>query len=191
VVQRELVALGDNIRLARLRRGLSAKLVAERAGMARDTLRALEQGDVGVSLGALANVLHALGLAKGFSAHAADDALGRTLQDAWLQEGVRPSRPRTKKAPVGTVDLATFAGTQLERALGPALVWVASSDWIQTFLPGAAPRERAPEALRVGDHVTVKEIVSAAEPVFVLVDTHAGERVVMLADLRTWPERRA
>jgi len=188
MVQRDLTALGENVRLARLRRGLSAELVAERAGMARDTLRAVEQGDAGVSLGSLANVLQALGLAKNLSALAADDELGRKLQDARLEARTRPSRPRTKKPPKGTVDLATVVGGDLERAIGPALVWGAGSDWIQTFMPGAPPRERAPEALRVGDRVMVKALLSTGEPVFVLVDSDAGERVVMLADLRGWPE---
>jgi hypothetical protein len=72
---------------------------------------------------------------------------------------------------------------------GPALVWTASSDWIQTFLPGPPPRERAPEALRVGDRVTVDAVVSAQEPVLVRVESAAGERVVMLADLRRPKDR--
>ena len=189
-VQRELTALGENVRLARLRRGLSAELVAARAGMARDTLRAVEQGDAGVSLGSLANVLHALGLSKGLPALAADDELGRKLQDVRLEATVRPSRPRTRKPPAGTVDLAAAVGVALVRARGPAVVWVASSDWVQTFLPGPPPRERAPEALRVFDRVEVKEVVSAGEPVFVLVGTDVGDRVVMLADLRTSHEGR-
>ena len=188
MVQRELTALGDNIRLARLRRGLSAELVAERAGMSRDTLRAVERGDAGVSLGSLVNVLQVLGLAKGVSALAADDELGRRLQDARLEARAPSSRSRPKKPPKGTVDLASSVGFDLERAIGPALVWVADSDWVQTFLPGAPPRERAPEALRVGDRVTVKAVLTTGEPVFVLIDSDVGERVVMLADLRGWPE---
>lgn len=67
-------------------------------------------------------------------------------------------------------------------------MWVAGSDWVQTFMPGAPPRERAPEALRVGDRVTVKAVLSTGEPVLVLVDSDAGERVVMLGDLRGWLE---
>jgi|GEM_PF-168375 len=197
VALRELVGLGENIRLARLRRGLTAGLVAERAGMARDTLRALELGDPGVSLGSLANVLHALGLSSSLSVLAADDVLGRKLQDAQLEERVRPARPRTKKPPRDTVDLASFVGNDLDRLRGQrALVWVASRDWIQTFVPGAPPRERAPEALRVGDEVVITDVLSASEPVFLLVepvvavdvavdgDRGASQRVVMLGDLR-------
>lgn len=197
VAQRELVGLGENIRLARLRRGLTAGLVAERAGMARDTLRALEQGDPGVSLGSLANVLQALGLSSSLSVLAADDVLGRKLQDAQLEERIRPARPRTKKPPRDTVDLASFVGNDLDRLRGQrALVWVASRDWIQTFVPGAPPRERAPEALRVGDEVVITDVLSASEPVFLLVepvvdvdvavdgDRGASQRVVMLGDLR-------
>jgi transcriptional regulator with XRE-family HTH domain len=94
-VARTIVRLGENVRLARLRRGLSAELVAERAGMARTTLRRIEHGDAGVTLGAYANVLHALGLLKGLGAVAEDDELGRKLQDAGLEARQRaPKRPR-------------------------------------------------------------------------------------------------
>lgn len=176
--------MGAALRLARKRRGLTAELVAERAGMARDTLRALENGDPGVSLGSLANVLHALGLARELATLAADDELGRKLQDAKLEERVRPSKRRERKPPAGTVDLSSLVGADLDRAVGPALVWVKSADWIQTFMPGPAPRERAASALRVGARVDVKRVVHAGAPVFVLVGTEDGERVVMLSDLR-------
>lgn len=183
-VQRELERLGAALRLARMRRGFTAELVAERAGMARDTLRALEQGDAGVSLGSLANVLHALGLASELSKLAADDELGRRLQDARLDARVRPTKRRRRKPPANTIDLATHVGPELEHALGPAVVWVAESDWIQTFLPGPSPRERAAAALNVGERVRVKEVVTRTAPVFVLVESEDGERVVMLSDLR-------
>ena len=82
---RALRRLGENIRLARKRRGLTATLVAERAGMSRPTLRALEHGEPTVTLASLANVLHCLGLEAGLAELAADDDLGRHLQDALLE----------------------------------------------------------------------------------------------------------
>ncbi|HUH01552.1 MAG TPA: helix-turn-helix domain-containing protein [Kofleriaceae bacterium] len=91
VLQRLLNELGENIRLARLRRRLSATLVAERAGMSRSTLRAVERGEPGVTLGAYANVLHSLGLEKDLALIGRDDVLGRKLQDAGLPARARAS----------------------------------------------------------------------------------------------------
>lgn len=153
--------------------------------MARDTLRALEQGDPGVSLGSLANVLNALGLAKELSKLAVDDETGRMLQDARLEQRVRPARPRTRKPPRGTVDLVSLVEANPSEAKGPALVWNAERSWIQTFMPGEPPRERALDALGLGEPVTIMEVVSTGGPIFVLIKTEEGdERVVMLADLR-------
>ncbi len=88
-LRRILTELGENIRLARLRRKFSAALVAERAGIARNTLRAIEHGDPRVSFGAYANVLLCLGLANDLKIVARDDELGRKLQDASLPIKVR------------------------------------------------------------------------------------------------------
>lgn len=83
-LRRLLVELGENIKLARLRRGLSMELVAERAGMSRTTLRSVERGEPGVTMGSYANVLHTLGLHEDIALVAQDDELGRKLQDAEL-----------------------------------------------------------------------------------------------------------
>ena len=93
-LKRTLAELGSNIRLARLRRKFSATMVAERAGIARNTLRAIEQGDPRVAFGAYANVLLCLGLEKDIKLIARDDELGRKLQDAGLLIKVRTKRTR-------------------------------------------------------------------------------------------------
>jgi len=88
-LERRLARLGGRIRAARLRRRLSAKLVAERAGMSVTTLRSVENGAMGVTLGAYAAVLHVLGLDAQLDAVAEVDSLGRDLQDAALPHRVR------------------------------------------------------------------------------------------------------
>jgi transcriptional regulator with XRE-family HTH domain len=79
-----LKVLGENIKLARLRRKITTTMLAERAGMGRVTLRKVENGDSGVTLGAYASVLFCLGLEKDLLLIGKDDPLGRRLQDADL-----------------------------------------------------------------------------------------------------------
>ena len=90
-VLRLLAGTGENIRLARLRRNLSVELVAERAGISRATLWAVEKGAPSVSMGSYAQVLLAIGLEKDLLLLAGDDELGRKLQDAGLPSGRRAS----------------------------------------------------------------------------------------------------
>jgi len=92
-MQRRLEALGENLRLARLRRDLSAEMVAQRAGISRQTLSALEHGSGSVSMATYVQVLFVLGLEKDLEILARDDELGRKLQDAKL-----PIRMRARKA---------------------------------------------------------------------------------------------
>lgn len=84
-----LEELGENIKLARLRRKLTAEQVAERAGISRSTLWQVEKGLPSVSLGTYAQVLFVLGLEKDLQLIAKDDILGRKLQDADLSVGKR------------------------------------------------------------------------------------------------------
>jgi transcriptional regulator with XRE-family HTH domain len=77
-----LEELGENIKLARLRRRMSAEQVAARANISRPTLLSIEKGSSGVAIGAYAKVLFVLNLEKDLLKLATDDALGRKLQDA-------------------------------------------------------------------------------------------------------------
>ena len=86
--------LGENIKLARLRRKLSAEQIAERAGISRKTLYEIERGRPNVSLGNYARVLSALGLEEDLLKVAKDDILGRKLQDAKLT--VKERAPKRK-----------------------------------------------------------------------------------------------
>lgn len=79
-----LEQMGENIKLARKRRKLTTIQIAERAGIDRSTLYHIEKGNPSVSIGAYFNVLRALGLHQDFLKLAADDELGRKLQDLEL-----------------------------------------------------------------------------------------------------------
>lgn len=83
-LKRILTELGENIKLARLRRNLSAEQVAERSGISRSTLNSIEKGYEGVGIGYYLNVLHVLGLEHDILSVAKDDELGRKLQDIGL-----------------------------------------------------------------------------------------------------------
>jgi transcriptional regulator with XRE-family HTH domain len=96
-LRRLLAELGENIRLARLRRRFSSTLIAERAGISRNTLRAIENGESGVSFGAYLMVLFCLGLEQDLKQVARDDELGRKLQDAQLTVKKRAPRRVTSK----------------------------------------------------------------------------------------------
>ena len=93
--QEILNQMGEQIRLARLRRHLSAELVAERAGLSRMTLSNIEKGSPSVAIGSYAAVLHALnGMDKDLLLVAKDDELGRKLQDLGLPTRCRAPRKR-------------------------------------------------------------------------------------------------
>ena len=83
--------LGENIKLARKRRRLSETQVAERADIARSTLQLIEKGSPGVAMSAYLQVLFVLGLEKDLGLVAANDPLGRKLQDAGLLAGNKKS----------------------------------------------------------------------------------------------------
>ena len=92
---RILDGLGQNIKLARLRRKMSTEQLAERAGIGRMTLYKIEKGSPVVSMGNYMQVLFILGLEKDLMLIGADDPLGRKIQDAKLL--VKQRSPKLKK----------------------------------------------------------------------------------------------
>ena len=93
-LQGVLKELGGNIKLARLRRKLSAEQVSERANISRATLWHVEKGAPSVAMGIYCQVLFVLGLEKDLLKVANDDVLGRKLQDAELV--VKERAPKRK-----------------------------------------------------------------------------------------------
>ena len=88
-----LKTMGEQIKLARLRRDLPAALVAERAGISRSSLWKVESGNPAVAIGIYAAVLHALGgMDKDILLVAKDDEMGRRMQDLQLITGKRATR---------------------------------------------------------------------------------------------------
>ena len=79
-----LELMGEQIKLGRQRRLLSMQDIADRATVTRLTISRVEHGDPTVSMGIYARVLYALNLEKDITLLAADDTLGRQLQDSEL-----------------------------------------------------------------------------------------------------------
>lgn len=84
VLAQHMELMGEQIMLARKRRHLSMQDIADRAMVTRLTVSKVEHGDPTVSMGIYARVLYALNLERDITLLAADDNLGRQLQDAEL-----------------------------------------------------------------------------------------------------------
>lgn len=95
---KELEALGQRLKDARLRRRFSMETVCARADISRPTLYKVENGDPSVVMGSYLQVLRVLGMAEDMSLIAKEDVLGRRLQDESLPQRRRAPR---KKAPAG------------------------------------------------------------------------------------------
>lgn len=96
-VRRALRKLGEDIRDARRRRRIPVAIMAERASISRTTLNKVEKGAPGVSIGAYATVLFALGLADRLAglADASADVVGLELEEEHLPQRIRrPRKPR-------------------------------------------------------------------------------------------------
>jgi transcriptional regulator with XRE-family HTH domain len=96
--KRLLEALGERLRLARLRRGLAVDIACQRAGISRMTLYRLEKGGPAIALGTLMRVLSVLSLDNDLEFVARDDRLGRLLQDQKLSPRRRNPRKEEEGA---------------------------------------------------------------------------------------------
>ena len=85
---------GQQVRLARIRRGWSIADLAIKAGINRNTLSALELGKPGVAVGAYVTVLWVLGLDKTLDgvAHPDTDIHGKALEASRRPQRVRKTR---------------------------------------------------------------------------------------------------
>lgn len=93
-----LETMGEQIKMARLRRNLSMNLVCQRAGISRATLYKVEKGDPSVAIGIYASTLHALNnMDSDLLLIAKDDKLGRTIQDLNIRTRRRASKARCDK----------------------------------------------------------------------------------------------
>ena len=87
---RSLAIMGQNVKLARIRRRITPAMMCERSGISHATLTAIEQGRPSVSIAGYMSVLFCLNLHKDIEKVAADDELGRELQDLRLPKRVVP-----------------------------------------------------------------------------------------------------
>ncbi|MBI4809647.1 MAG: helix-turn-helix transcriptional regulator [Nitrosomonadales bacterium] len=107
-ITKQLAALGERLRDARLRRELTTVLFAERLGVSRDTLNRLEKGDPNIAIGTYMKALRVLGLEQDIDAVAKDDVIGRKLQDRAL--------PPRRNVKTGSPAIEAAARLRLARA---------------------------------------------------------------------------
>lgn len=88
----KMQVVGEQIKLARLRRNLSIAQVAERATCSTLTVSRIERGTPSVSIGIYLRVLYALQLEDDILYIAREDELGRRLQDLSLVTRRRASK---------------------------------------------------------------------------------------------------
>ena len=93
-LEQKMQIVGEQIKLARLRRNLSVSQIAERATCSPLTVSRIEKGSSTVSIGIYLRVLYALQLEEDILLLAKDDELGRRLQDLSLINRRRASKSK-------------------------------------------------------------------------------------------------
>lgn len=91
-LEQKMQIVGEQIRLARLRRNLSVAQVAERATCSPLTVARIEKGTPTVAIGIYLRVLYALQLDEDILWLAKEDKLGKTLQDLNMKARERASK---------------------------------------------------------------------------------------------------
>lgn len=90
-VERNLAVVGEQLRLARLRRDLTIEQVASRIQVSRNTIAAAEKGKPTVSIGVYGKMLFVYQMEDQLLQIAAEDVLGRNIQDLNLKQRKRAS----------------------------------------------------------------------------------------------------
>lgn len=91
-LEQKMEIVGEQIKLARLRRNLSIAQVAERATCSPLTISRIEKGTPTVAIGIYLRVLYALQLEDDILLIAKEDKLGKSLQDLSLKNRERASK---------------------------------------------------------------------------------------------------
>lgn len=91
-LEQKMQIVGEQIKLARLRRNLSITQVAERATCSPLTMSRIEKGVPTVAIGTYLRVLYALQLEEDILWLAKEDKLGMALQDLSLKPRERASK---------------------------------------------------------------------------------------------------
>ena len=97
-IKRILQTMGEQIKLARLRRDIPVEVIADRAGLGRTTVWSIEKGSPSVSMGAYAKVLHAIeGMDQDLLLICKEEKKGRLLQDMGLTIAHRASKRKNER----------------------------------------------------------------------------------------------
>jgi len=110
----DLLAINGDLKDARLRRRLSTAVIAERAFLNRKTLRKIEMGDAGVSMGAYVSILFVLGMTDRLAnvADARFDRTGLTLEEERLPKRIRTTKKEKQRTlPIKWTNWFTFMST--------------------------------------------------------------------------------
>jgi transcriptional regulator with XRE-family HTH domain len=98
-VRSALIKLGQDLNSARRRRRITKALMAQRAGIAINTLSRIERGDPGASMAAWASVFFVLGLTDALRdlADPSRDLMGLMLEEERLPQRIRLPKRKSEK----------------------------------------------------------------------------------------------